>query len=180
MEAGCSCVCPITSDSLWPDGLQPARLLCPWKFPRQEYWSGLPFPSLCPLGGGYGRGRVILAVGLGVLRPEIMPCALCCPYKSPPALGLSFLLNSIAVGGPEVGSPPSLSDYGHPLNRGSGAGPQVSRLPPWVHPQGLGFQVQDTAWAGMVRMVGCTTNVGADSPTISLGTWPVTSSLDSR
>ena len=21
------------------------RLLCPWDFPRQEYWSGLPFPS---------------------------------------------------------------------------------------------------------------------------------------
>ena len=25
--------------------LQPARLLCPWEFSRQEYWSGLPFPS---------------------------------------------------------------------------------------------------------------------------------------
>ena len=23
----------------------PARLLCPWGFSRQEYWSGLPFPS---------------------------------------------------------------------------------------------------------------------------------------
>ena len=23
-----------------------ARLLCPWDFFRQEYWSGLPFPSL--------------------------------------------------------------------------------------------------------------------------------------
>ena len=23
----------------------PARLLCPWGFPRQEYWSGLPCPS---------------------------------------------------------------------------------------------------------------------------------------
>jgi len=22
-----------------------ARLLCPWDFPGQEYWSGLPFPS---------------------------------------------------------------------------------------------------------------------------------------
>ena len=26
-------------------GLQPARLLCPWNFPRQEYWSELLFPS---------------------------------------------------------------------------------------------------------------------------------------
>ena len=25
-------------------GLKPARLLCPWGFSRQEYWSGLPCP----------------------------------------------------------------------------------------------------------------------------------------
>ena len=33
------------SDSVWPYELQPTRLLCPWGFSRQEYWSGLPFPS---------------------------------------------------------------------------------------------------------------------------------------
>ena len=42
------CVCvvshSITSNSLWPHGLQPARLLCPWRFSRQEYWGELPFP----------------------------------------------------------------------------------------------------------------------------------------
>ena len=32
------------SDSLWPHGLKPARLLCPWGFSRQEYWSELPCP----------------------------------------------------------------------------------------------------------------------------------------
>ena len=31
-------------DSLWPHGLQPTRLLCPWGFSRQEYWSGWPCP----------------------------------------------------------------------------------------------------------------------------------------
>ena len=36
----------VVSDSLRPHGLQPARLLCPWGFPRQEYWSGLPCPPL--------------------------------------------------------------------------------------------------------------------------------------
>ena len=36
------CVCSVVSDSLWPHGLQLTRLLC--GFPRQEYWSGLPFP----------------------------------------------------------------------------------------------------------------------------------------
>ena len=33
-------------DSLQPHGLQPTRLLSPWGFSRQEYWSGLPFPSV--------------------------------------------------------------------------------------------------------------------------------------
>ena len=33
------------SNSLRPHGLQPARLLCPWHFSRQESWSELPFPS---------------------------------------------------------------------------------------------------------------------------------------
>ena len=35
----------VVSDSLQPLGLQPASLLCPWGFSRQEYWSRLPFPS---------------------------------------------------------------------------------------------------------------------------------------
>ena len=34
----------VVSDSLKPHGLKPARLLCPWGFSRQEYWSGLPCP----------------------------------------------------------------------------------------------------------------------------------------
>ena len=45
------CVCvlrgSVMSDCLQPHGLQPARLLCPWGFSRQGYWSGLP----CPLPG---------------------------------------------------------------------------------------------------------------------------------
>ena len=32
-------------DSLGPHGLWPTRLLYPRGFSRQEYWSGLPFPS---------------------------------------------------------------------------------------------------------------------------------------
>ena len=47
----CVCVCArthtysVVSDSLQPRGRQPARLLCLEDFSRQEYWSGLPFPS---------------------------------------------------------------------------------------------------------------------------------------
>ena len=34
----------VVSYSLQPHGLEPARLLCPWGFSRQEYWSGLSCP----------------------------------------------------------------------------------------------------------------------------------------
>ena len=35
----------VVSDSLWPQGWEPARLLGQWGFPSQEYWSGFPFPT---------------------------------------------------------------------------------------------------------------------------------------
>ena len=38
----------VMSNSLWPHQLWPTRLLCPWGFSRQEYWSGWP----CPPPGG--------------------------------------------------------------------------------------------------------------------------------
>ena len=43
----CMCVFShsVVFDSLWPHGLYPTRLLCPWKFSRQEYWSGQSFSS---------------------------------------------------------------------------------------------------------------------------------------
>ena len=34
----------VVSDSLQRYGMKPARLLCPWGFSRQQYWSGLPCP----------------------------------------------------------------------------------------------------------------------------------------
>ena len=38
----------VMSDSLRPRGPQPARLLCPLEFSRQEYWRRLPFPTPDP------------------------------------------------------------------------------------------------------------------------------------
>ena len=38
------CCCLAVSDALRPQELQPSRLLCPWGFSRQEYWSGWPCP----------------------------------------------------------------------------------------------------------------------------------------
>ena len=37
-------VCSVVVNCLQPYSLRPVRLLCPWGFCRQEYWSGLPFP----------------------------------------------------------------------------------------------------------------------------------------
>ena len=36
--------CSAVSDCLQPHGLLSARLLCPWRFSKREYWSGLPCP----------------------------------------------------------------------------------------------------------------------------------------
>ena len=37
------CVCAVMSDSVWPHGLQPTRLLCPWNFPGKNTGAGCYF-----------------------------------------------------------------------------------------------------------------------------------------
>ena len=44
LKCCCCLVASVVSDSVRPYELQPARLLGPWGFSRQEYWSGLPYP----------------------------------------------------------------------------------------------------------------------------------------
>ena len=41
----CTCVRAQLCLTLQPHGLHPTSLLCPRNFHRQEYWSGLPFPT---------------------------------------------------------------------------------------------------------------------------------------
>ena len=42
----CAVLSPsVFSDSLRPHGQQLARLLCPWEFSRQQYWSWVLFPT---------------------------------------------------------------------------------------------------------------------------------------
>ena len=38
-----------TFDFLQPNGLQLARLFCPWNYPGKDNWSELPFPSAVDL-----------------------------------------------------------------------------------------------------------------------------------
>ena len=42
----CVCVCSVMSDSLWPHGLWPIRLFCPWDFPGKNTGVGCHF-QLC-------------------------------------------------------------------------------------------------------------------------------------
>ena len=39
----CLCPCSVASDSLWPCGLQPIRLLCPWNSPGKNTAMGCHF-----------------------------------------------------------------------------------------------------------------------------------------
>ena len=52
--------------------LWPARLLCPWGFSRQEYWSGLPCPPLgnLPNAGIWPRSPALWADSLLSEPPE--------------------------------------------------------------------------------------------------------------
>ena len=39
----CACMCSVMSDSVWPHGLQPSRLLCPWDSPGKNTGVGCHF-----------------------------------------------------------------------------------------------------------------------------------------
>ena len=58
------CCHSVAFDSLRPHGLQPTRLLCPWGFSRQEYWSRLscPTPGDLPNPGIEPRSPVLQAI----------------------------------------------------------------------------------------------------------------------
>ena len=76
-------------DSLWPHGLQPTRLLCPWDFPREwvaiSSFRGLPDPGVEPTppksAGGFatepaGKPQCVASSKLGVSdRRQRCACA---------------------------------------------------------------------------------------------------------
>ena len=70
----CAHVCSVVSDSLWPRGLQPARLLCPWDFPGKNTRVGYRF----------------LLQGI-FLTQGLNPCLLCLLHCQVDSLPLSHL-----------------------------------------------------------------------------------------
>ena len=73
----------VVSDSLPPHGLQPARLLCPWGFSRQGYWSGVP----CPPGDSPDPG---IASRSPALQEDSLP-------SEPPEKPKSTLVGSLSL-----------------------------------------------------------------------------------
>ena len=71
------------SHSLQPRGLQPARLLCPWEFSRQEYRSGLPClpPGDLPSPGIEPRSPALQANSLPSEPPRNPQNAVAYPFS---------------------------------------------------------------------------------------------------
>ena len=97
-------ICSVMSDSLRPHGLQPTRLLCPRGFSRQEYWSGLPFPSPGDLShsGIKRRSSTLQADSLPPETPGKPPSS----DESIPNIAESHLCSQMAVL-PTTGASPS-------------------------------------------------------------------------
>ena len=70
------------ADSSRPHGTYPSRFLCPWRFSKQEYWSGLPFP---PSGDLPNPG---IEPGSPVLQADSLPSG---PPRKPFLLVMHFL-----------------------------------------------------------------------------------------
>ena len=73
----------VVSDSLPPRGLQPARLLCPQGFSKQEYWCGSP----CPL-PGHVPNLEIKSRFDPALQADSLPTE---PTQKPPNTGVGSL-----------------------------------------------------------------------------------------
>ena len=69
----------VVSGFLRPRGFQPTRVICPWGFPRLEYWSGLPCPPPGNLSnpGSAPRSPTLQADSLQVslIREALNVCA---------------------------------------------------------------------------------------------------------
>ena len=84
----------LMSNYLWPHGLQPTKLLCPWRFSRQDYWSGLSFPPPgdLPNSGGLNPGLLHCRQILYHLSHQGSPAMSAIPF-------FAFLVWYLAEGG---------------------------------------------------------------------------------
>ena len=91
----------VVSDFLQPQGWQPGRLLCPWGFSRQKYWSGLmcPPPGDIPNLGFEPRSPALHADSLLTGKP-----------KNTGVGNLSILQGNFPNPGTELGSPALQAD----------------------------------------------------------------------
>ena len=83
--------------TLQPHELYPTRLLWPWGFSRQEYWSGLPFPSPEDLPNlRIKPGSPVLQADSMPSEPQGLPLTLQLGIKSvPPTLDSKVLTTGL-------------------------------------------------------------------------------------
>ena len=100
----------VMSSSLRPHGLQSTRLLCPWGFSRQEYWSGLPCPPPedLPNPGIEPRSPPLQADSLPS-EPPGKPCENRAPHKKTETPTTKWVVpdSSLEGQGPRPGQPHS-------------------------------------------------------------------------
>ena len=111
------CIVLTVSDSLQRHGLWPARLLCPWEFSRQEYFSGLPFhlPGELPDPGTEPASPVSLTLAgdsLLLEPPEKQPTH----YRALMTLLTVVQISSVAQSCPTFCDPMDCSTPGLPVH----------------------------------------------------------------
>ena len=112
-------LCSVVSSSLWPPGLEPARLLCPWNFPGKD--TGVSFHSFLQgifptQGSNPSLASTVQAGRFFSTDPPGKPCSvllllllscfsrvrLCATpqtvaHQAPPSVGLAWALEWVAV-----------------------------------------------------------------------------------
>ena len=142
----------VVCDSLQPHGLQPRQASLSMGFPRQEYWSGLPFPPLGDLTQGSNPCLLLLLQGQADSLPQVpsgkarsgrmdtrtwtcMAEALCCPPEATTTLLISYHFGSVAQSCLTLCNPMDCSTPGVPVHH------QLSELAQ-THVHGVGDGIQ--------------------------------------
>ena len=132
----------VVCDSLQLHGLQPRQASLSMGFPRQEYWSGLPFPPLGDLTQGSNPCLLLLLQGQANSLPQVpsgkarsgrmdtwtWTCtaeALCCPPEATTTLLIGYHFSSVAQ---------SCLTLGDPMNKLQHARPPCTSATPRVYP----------------------------------------------
>ena len=132
-------LCSVVSDSLRPHGLYLPRLLCPWRFPKQEYWNGLP----CPPPGDLPNP------GIQPRSPALQVDSLPEPPGKPKKTGVGSLLllqGVFATQGLNLGLPHCTQMLYHLSHQGSQKNYIKKIFITWITVMVLSLTLSQTSW----------------------------------